>query len=414
MSANKIIDVAVARLPEGTLQVFAVDPSHGLRTCWKVSLDPGADWTPWDSFPGLVQRITSGSLPIGVPQLWSIGLDGKLYTCWKVSDQPGADWTGWDLMPGAPAAVVDVAAVQLPQSGLQLFAIDASHVLSTCWKTSNQPGAEWTSWGRFGATGSLQRITSGNLPGGVPQLWSIGLDGKLYTCWKVSDQPGADWTGWSEFDAGTRGSTSETNAKRAQVVLRHLYCAKTTEAGHDEVYYIMGGTDGEGKQISHRGPDATQGGDADNQTAWDMNDSGDQQNRDLNAVLYDGVLAAEQAATLLFSFLESDGTNFGTTLQAAAGLAQKVDSELKDPDPWVKIAAGVAEFVAGIVPTNQDDFLGAFALRVKNDNGNVVVTEAMPGSYTSVVHPLSGERFTYRFQHDDGDYNAHFEVRGVA
>jgi hypothetical protein len=41
--------------------------------------------------------------------------------------------------------------------------------------------------------------------------------------------------------------------------------------------------------------------------------------------LYEGVLAAEQAATLLLSFLESDGTNFGMTLQAAAGLAQKVD-----------------------------------------------------------------------------------------
>jgi hypothetical protein len=42
-----------------------------------------------------------------------------------------------------------------------------------------------------------------------------------------------------------------------------------------------------------------------------------------------------------------------------------VDSELKDPNPWVKIAVGVAEFVGGIIPTNQDDFLGAFALRVK-------------------------------------------------
>ena len=50
-----------------------------------------------------------------------------------------------------------------------------------------------------------------------------------------------------------------------------------------------------------------------------------------------------------------------------------------------------------------------------NNGGQVTVTEAAPGSYTSVVHPLdpNAGSFTYRFQHDDGDYNAHFEVRGV-
>lgn len=213
--------------------------------------------------------------------------------------------------------------------------------------------------------------------------------------------------------------SSAANVKRFQVILRHLYCAHTTESGHDEVYYIMGGTDGQGKQISHRGPDATQGADADNQTAWDMNDSGSQQNRNLNAILYDGVLSSGQAATLLFGFLESDGTDIGATVQAAAGLAQKVSVALATPDPEaalvINIAADVASFIGGLIPKNQDDFLGAFSFIIRNQNGRIVLTEAAPGSYTSVVDPLdrNSGRITYRFQHDDGDYNAHFEVVGV-
>src|SRR4051794_5375072 len=144
------IDITAAQLPQGGLQFFAIDGGHAIRTCWKVSNEPGADWTPWVGFPGLARRITSGSLPHDVPQLWAIGTDDqKLYTCWKVSDQLGADWTDWSLMPGAPTLVTDVAAVKFPQGGLQLFAIDGGHAIWTCWKVSNQPGADWTDWMQF-------------------------------------------------------------------------------------------------------------------------------------------------------------------------------------------------------------------------------------------------------------------------
>ena len=64
---NNAIDVAVAKMPESILEVFAVDASHAIRTCWKVSLDPGADWTPWIAFPGAVRRITCGLLPKQYP-----------------------------------------------------------------------------------------------------------------------------------------------------------------------------------------------------------------------------------------------------------------------------------------------------------------------------------------------------------
>ena len=64
--------------------------------------------------------------------------------------------------------------------------------------------------------------------------------------------------------------------------------------------------------------------------------------------------------------------------EAAAALANKVDKTANDPNPMVEIIADVADFVGGIIPTNQDDFLGAFALRVRNQSGVVSISEAVP------------------------------------
>src|SRR4051812_20660826 len=98
---------------------------------------------------------------------------------------------------------------------------------------------------------------------------------------------------------------------RYRVILERLHCDKTTEQGHDEVYYLLAGVDGSGQKISARGPNATQGAVADDQTAWDMNDSGKEQDQSFNAVLYEGVLDVNQTGSLAFAFLESDHTNPG-------------------------------------------------------------------------------------------------------
>lgn len=71
------------------------------------------------------------------------------------------------------------------------------------------------------------------------------------------------------------GTTTTGTQSRAQVVVRRIYCSCTTEAGHDELYYLFGGANGAGAQVNHRGPDGWQAADADNATAWDMNDSGE-------------------------------------------------------------------------------------------------------------------------------------------
>lgn len=202
------------------------------------------------------------------------------------------------------------------------------------------------------------------------------------------------------------------NATRGMLVVERIHCASTTEMGHDEVYYMLGGVNGDGQKTSYRGPDATQSGDADNQTAWDMNDSGDQQHRTLNARIYDEPLPPGKSATLALAFVESDGQDWGSTVAAAGKLASSVGELVKQP--VYQIAGLIISQVATAIPKNQDDTLGAISLRLGNHGGTVVVEDLAPGAYSQITKDLdtSTGRFSVRFRHDDGDYTIEFRVTG--
>ncbi len=207
-ATSRMIDAAAVKLPQGGLQLFAIDTAHTIWTCVKATNTIAATWQAWTKFPGQALRITSGSLSNGIPQLWAIGSqDQKLSTCWKVSAQPGAAWTPWSPMPGASSRMIDVATVQTPQGELQVFATDVTHTIWTCGKVSSQATAKWSNWVPF--PGKATRITSGLLPFTIPQLWMIGAeDQRLYTCRKASAQPGANWTSWEPFDAAATAAAT--------------------------------------------------------------------------------------------------------------------------------------------------------------------------------------------------------------
>jgi hypothetical protein len=40
----------MGHLPDGRIQLFAVDTSGGMWTMWKLTTDPNAGWTQWQSF----------------------------------------------------------------------------------------------------------------------------------------------------------------------------------------------------------------------------------------------------------------------------------------------------------------------------------------------------------------------------
>lgn len=89
--------MAVARLPDGRLQLFVVMEGE-LFTAWKGTAHPDAAWTPMTIFSphtvGDVRDVTVGVLPDGRLQLFVNGSDG-LTTSWKVSRDPNAPWTDW-------------------------------------------------------------------------------------------------------------------------------------------------------------------------------------------------------------------------------------------------------------------------------------------------------------------------------
>ena len=87
--------VAVGSLPDGRLELWAIDPAGGLFTTWKVSAAPNAGWAPWSDFlaevgslPNGVQQAAVAPLPGGRLELWAIDPAGGLFTTWKVEYRP--------------------------------------------------------------------------------------------------------------------------------------------------------------------------------------------------------------------------------------------------------------------------------------------------------------------------------------
>jgi hypothetical protein len=199
---------------------------------------------------------------------------------------------------------------------------------------------------------------------------------------------------------------AQTAQPRVQIVLTRLFCGHTTESGHDEVYYLLGGVNGSGTSIGKRGPNATQGADADDRTAWDMNDSGSQQDRYLNAVIYEAPLLPGENATLNLGLVESDGTPYGKTLEAAGKIALS-----QGTNPWVIVSGALASILSQYLPgSNQDDVLGGFRVQVRNNNNQLEIVNTSPASYTTLWRGVNNGTFAYEFNHDDGHYWAFFKV----
>ena len=178
---------------------------------------------------------------------------------------------------------------------------------------------------------------------------------------------------------------------------------------------MLAGVDGSGQKISARGPDAAQGGVADNQTAWDMNDTGTEQDQSFNAVLYEGALETNQTASLAFAFMESDNTKPGDQVTAAGKLAEGIGDALKQP--YLVVAGKLLELIGSLIPVNQDDFLGSFQLRLHNDPNysNLVLAAFEAGIYTTVLagsDPNNGH-FTLQFKHDGAIYNGYIRIEPV-
>ena len=194
-----------------------------------------------------------------------------------------------------------------------------------------------------------------------------------------------------------------------KLVMTRLHCERTTdERGHDEVFCIHGGINGDGQKTSGRkpgDPGFLDWADADGQTAWDMNDRGDKQDRKFLVPLYQEPLLPGQTANLAFVFIESDNTDPGKYIGLAGEIAQLVGKGV----PIVEICGEILKFIGMLIGKNEDDVLGVFSLKLRNENGKLLV-ETAPGQFTTVLDGWNGQSrtFAYKFDHDRGVYRAYF------
>jgi hypothetical protein len=90
--------IAAGDLPDGRIQVFAIQANGQIESRWKTSADPNSGWTQWSSFQspgGAVTSIAVGYLSDKWIQLFATKADGSVVSCWKVSTDPNAGWTPW-------------------------------------------------------------------------------------------------------------------------------------------------------------------------------------------------------------------------------------------------------------------------------------------------------------------------------
>jgi hypothetical protein len=234
-----------------------------------------------------------------------------------------------------------------------------------------------------------------------------------------------------------------------QLIVEHIRCDNTTESGHDEVYMLLAGAAFDLKDnpvsmklngvmtdttngFSFRVPAAPQGADADPNgpggsfTAWDSNDSGNMQDKALNAVVLSAELPADVKFTLSISVMESDNWDYlqaataaakiGTTVYAYASSPTTAPATQAQADKLITAVSGDLND-SGISFKNVDDHLGQVVYYIQAENGTGVITsrdwgsgavswgESGPGEtpYTNKVH----------FKGDGSDYKIDFRGEGM-
>src|SRR5262249_32050605 len=98
-----------------------------LFTTWKSTVNPDADWVPWENFlaevplAASVTQVAEAPLPDCRLELWAVGSAGPLFTTWTTTANPDADWAPWeDFLAEVPlaASVTQVAVAPLSDGRL--------------------------------------------------------------------------------------------------------------------------------------------------------------------------------------------------------------------------------------------------------------------------------------------------------
>lgn len=215
---------------------------------------------------------------------------------------------------------------------------------------------------------------------------------------------------------------------RVTLVMDRLRCGQTTETGHDEFYYTYGGyvldnvTGQPSEPISSRGPDRSQGADADfngpnnEPTAWDCNDSGHLDDRRLTATMLTvDVPEEDNEFWLSVTFMESDHWDYSTTIKFGIQMAGIIiDASYGAGGAIALVAAKVATFIDEFKAQfkNNDDVLGVVHLHFRGGGTGVTVREHRADRGATVIY-IANEGMGVELRGDGSRYIADIKFYGV-
>jgi|SRR5271157_6252969 len=146
-----VTQTAVAQSADGRLQLFGIDTTNQLWSCWKQTTDINSPWTNWSKFtmPPVagIKQISVAQSADGRLQLFAIGIQYQLWSCWKQTTDINSPWTNWSKFTMPPVAgIKQISLAQSADRRLQLFAIDLNNQLWCCWKQTTDINSPWTNW----------------------------------------------------------------------------------------------------------------------------------------------------------------------------------------------------------------------------------------------------------------------------
>jgi hypothetical protein len=194
-----------AALPNGASQLFlgvlGISEQQELWQLWSckmLSSASNAQWTSWESFAvplrgGSLNSLVSVEVSAGVPQLFALDQSRTIWTCWKEAADTNDDWSAWQTFssPNSEDVTFLAGVVLGPVSG-GVGALLAATTVGNIYciqKTSTVIGAVWGEWqlvvpGGPVPNSSLRALGASQVAPGLPQLWIENFTGGVDTFWQ--------------------------------------------------------------------------------------------------------------------------------------------------------------------------------------------------------------------------------------
>ena len=151
MAGNIYNQLAVAKLPDGRLQLWSVDENLALFSRQQQRADPNSGWTPVSPFQtpqAKAVTFAAASLSDGRVHLFVIdgSSPGQIWSTWQETSGPNSAWTSLSPFQTPEKGAYCVTAAPLSDGRLQLFVTDG-YSLGQIWSTrqeSTDPNSGWT------------------------------------------------------------------------------------------------------------------------------------------------------------------------------------------------------------------------------------------------------------------------------